>query len=248
MLAEQSPAAIAGRLKNRREPRLPYVSKDSLYRYLASVQGRQIEAARQKKKRQTRKRKRLGRLGERTFIDQRPKHINARLRIGQAEADFILSGKNGRGILLVVVDRKLRVAFLEPLYRVKIKNVHRALARIKRRYPEWQTMTTDNDLLWQRHREIEQTLNLRIFFCHPYHSWEKGTVENVNGEIRKDLPKGSDISHYPPAFFRRLEQKLNDRFLECLGYLTPTEVLERNRKQKRLRGERRKKKKTDHSN
>src|ERR1019366_7319520 len=180
-----------------------------------------------------------GILNGRVFIDQRPSHINLRMRIGDAEFDFIVSGRAGTGILLVVTDRKLRVSFLEPIYVVTILAVHKAMTTIKIRYPEWQTGTTDNDLLFARHKALEHELAIKIFFCHPYHSWEKGTVVNTNGEIRKDLPKGSDISKYSSAFFRTVEEKLNNRFMKCLDYCTPAEALTQCRAQKKLR-ERRK--------
>lgn len=240
LLAGQSPEDVAGRLKKKREKKLPFVSKDSIYRYLKSVYGRRIEAKLLKKKQRKRKRARSISLDGRIFIDKRPNIINARMRIGDAEADFIVSGKSGKGILVVVVDRKSRASFLEPIWQANINNVHRALRLIRKRFPEWRTMTTDNDLLFQKHKSLEKELNVKIFFCHPYHSWEKGTVENTNGEIRKDLPKGSDISQYSGKFFKNLEEKLNSRFMKCLSYQTPAEVLKNCRKQKRLRYLRRK--------
>ena len=248
LLAGQSPEAISGRLKAGYDKGIQYVSKESIYRYLKSVYGRRIEAKLKKRRRRSKKRGKKGILDGRTFIDKRPKHINDRMRVGHAEFDFIVSGRDGKGILLVVVDRKLRVSFLEPIYTVSIPAVHRATLKVKKRYPEWMTGTTDNDLLFARHKELEQELHIRIFFCHQYHSWEKGTVENTNGEARKDIPKGSDISKYPQVFFRRLEKKLNDRFMKCLRYLTPSEALEKSRKQKRLRENRSQRRKRYHSN
>jgi IS30 family transposase len=248
LLEGQSPEDISGRLKYKYEKGLAFVSKDSIYRYIKSPYGRRIEAKLLKKKRRVKKRKRLGTLDGRTFIDQRPKHINARMKIGHAEFDFIVSGKTGKGILLVVTDRKLRTSFLEPIYKVSIANVHLAARKIRERYSEWKTGTTDNDLLFARHKELERELNIKIYFCHPYHSWEKGTIENTNGEIRKDMPKGSDISRYSEYFFHKLERKLNDRFMKCLKYQTPTEVIEKCRKQKKLREFRREKRNVEHSN
>lgn len=243
LLTGQSPEGIAGRLKYKHEKGLPYVSKDSIYRYIKSPYGRKIEAKLEKKKKRGRKRGRKGILDGRTFIDKRPKHINARKKVGDAEFDFIVSGRSGKGILLVVVDRKLRVSFVEPIYTVSIKNVHLAAKKIKERYPEWKTGTTDNDLLFARHKELERELNIKIYFCNPYHSWEKGTVENTNGEIRKDFPKGSDVSKRTYSFFKSIEKKLNDRFMKCLKYHTPTEMIEKCRKQKKLRENRRGKRK-----
>ncbi|MEI7720345.1 MAG: IS30 family transposase, partial [bacterium] len=235
LLDGQSPEDISGRLKYKYEKGLPYVSKESIYRYIKSIYGRKIETKLLKKKRRVRKRIQKGVLDGRTFIDQRPRHINARKQIGHAEFDFIVSGKSGKGIVLVVVDRKLRTSFLEPIYKVNIPNVHMAAREIKKRYPEWKTGTTDNDLLFARHKELELELNIKIYFCNPYHSWEKGTVENTNGEIRKDVPKGSDISKYSLTFFKQIEKKLNARFMKCLKYQTPNEVTAKCRKQKKLR-------------
>jgi len=75
-------------------------------------------------------------------------------------------------------------------------------------------------------------LGVDIYFCHPYHSWEKGSVENANREIRKFIPKGSDMSQYNPEFIQNIETHLNQRFMECLKYATPEEKLFRYRKQK----------------
>ena len=95
-------------------------------------------------------------------------------------------------------------------------------------------MTTDNDVLWEHHERLEKLLGITVYFCHPYHSWEKGTIENTNGEIRKDIPKSSDISKYSKQFIKKVESKINNRFMECLKFLTPHEALERHRARKKL--------------
>lgn len=231
---DQSPAAIAGRL--RRQRRLPYVSKTSIYRYLWSAYGRRLEHYRQTRRRRRRRRgPRHTPWSNRRSIDTRPAVITRRGRVGDAEGDFIVSGKQGRGILLVVVDRRLRVSFLEPIRHPTCAAVTRACRRIKRRYPEWRTLTTDNDILFQHHAVLERSLGLCIYFCHAYAAWEKGTVENTNRCIRRDIPKGSDLSRYARRFIWALEAKLNRRFLHCLRYATPAELLLRYRHQKQRR-------------
>lgn len=222
---DQSPEAIAGHLGRYRAD-LPLTSKDSIYRFIKSPQGRRVETYRWLKRQRRRRRPGYAkRLSNRTFIDKRPDRINTRSRVGDAEADFIVSGKSGRGILLTVADRKLRVSFLEQIIRVSIRAVHEAFLRIRQRFPELKTATTDNDLLFERHKELEELLRIKMYFCHPYHSWEKGTIENVNKVIRRDIPKGSDISRYSKIFIRKLEQKLNRRPMRVLGYRTPQEAL-----------------------
>src|SRR3989344_4109119 len=225
---DQSPRAIAGRLGT--------ISKASICRYIRSPYGRNIESHRARLKH--RRRGRLSRkhgLSDRVFIAQRPVHIGARMRSGHAEGDFIVSGKSGKGVLLVVVDRKTRIVFLERIPKPSCMAVAEAMLKIKGRYPEWRSMTTDNDILFQKHKQLEVNLGIHIYFCEPYHAWEKGSVENVNGYIRRFVPKGSDISRYSKRFFSKLEAKMNRRILEVLKFKTPNEVRTKLQKQKQRR-------------
>lgn len=232
----RSPRSIAQRI-NKREKHLQNISEDSVARFLKSVHGRKLEEKRNKlkKKKCGGGRKKLKKLDGRKFIDVRPKIADQRRRVGDVEADFIVSGKTGKGILLTVADRKLRVSFIEKVFPVSIKNVHKAFKKIKKRYPEMRTITTDNDILLSRHKELAKELGVKIYFCHPYHSWEKGTIENTNGEIRKYIPKSSDISKYSSRYIRNVEKRINDRYMECIDSFTPQEVLELHRKRKKRR-------------
>ena len=230
----RSPESIAKRV-NRREKHLPAISGDSIERFLKSVYGRKIESERKTLKQKRgwhRRRAKSGRLGDRKFIDVRPQIANRRGRVGDAEGDFIESGRSGEGRLLVIVDRKLRVVFIEKVWPVSVANITRAFLRIRARYPEMRTLTTDNDILLDHHAALEKLLHVRIFFCHPYHSWAKGTVENANGEIRKYIPKGSDISKRSRHVIHSVEAKLNDRYMDCLNSRTPAEALMLHRKRK----------------
>jgi len=239
LMEGRSPASIAGRVNNH-EKTLPNISTDSIERFLKSVYGCKIEAHRRKLKSRQRHRRRskTAQLKDRKFIDVRPKIANKRGRIGDAEADFIISGKSGKGYLLTMADRKIRILFFGKILPVSIENIKRGFLRIKKRYPELRTITTDNDILFVNHKELEKLLDIKIYFCHPYHSWEKGTIENTNGEIRKYIPKGSDISKYSPRFISLIESRINDRYMECINFLTPDEALELYRKQKKRRGAR----------
>ena len=233
---DQSPESIAKRIK-KHEKHLPIVSKNSIYRYIKSIYGRRIERHRNKRKhrRWNKRRRSKEKLLDRKFINERPKIVGKRSRIGDAEADFIVSGKSGKGVILVVADRKSRAPFLEQILNPTLDNVSIAFLKIKKKFPEIKTITTDNDLLLQHHKKLEKLLNAAIYFCHPYSSWEKGTVENINGCIRKDIPKGSDISKYSKQFIKKIENKLQRKFMDCLNHLTPLEILtkSRNRKQRR---------------
>ena len=234
---DKSPESIAGRIK-KHEKHLPKVSKDSIRRYIKSVYGRRVEYHRnqQKRKRKWRKKRpKVTELKDRVFIDKRPKYIQNRKYVGDAEADFLLSGKSGKGIILSLVCRKIRVSFLEQILEVTIANVHKAFQKIKERFPELKSISIDNDVLLQKHKELEKLLKVKVYFCHPYSSWEKGSIENTNKYIRKDIPKGSDISKYSEQFIKKLEIKLNRRYMEVLNYKTPQEMLTDHRKRKKSR-------------
>lgn len=227
---DQSPELVAGYIKKYKK-NLPSISKNAIYRYIGSVYGRRIETHRILRKQKRRgKRTTVGRLPSRLFIEKRPKRINARMKIGDTEVDFIVSGKTGKGILLVVVDRRSRAPFLEKILPVSIPDVHRGFRHIKKRFPEMKTATCDNDILLAQYKRLEKELGIKIYFCHPYHSWEKGTVENTNGVIRRDIPKGANISRYSKRFIQKLEEKLQRRPMKLLGFTSPKQVLEKYRK------------------
>lgn len=230
-----TPEAIAGRIKYQ-DKHMTYVSGDSIRRYIDSPYGRKVAWYRiqEKRKRKRRgKRSKVTQLSDRTFIDKRPIHIGKRRLVGHGESDFIVSGRSGRGILLVVTDRKLRVSFIEKIIHTTILNVHGAFQKIKQSFPELRSITTDNDILLQHHKELERLLSIKIYFCHPYSSWEKGTIENTNKYIRRDILKGSDISKYSYHFIKKLEVKLNRRPMKILNYKTPQEMLDVHRQRKK---------------
>lgn len=202
--------------------------------YIKSIYGRRIEAHRAKvyKKRRGRKKSRQE-ITDKRLIDKRPRYIKDRKRIGDGEGDFIVSGKNGLGILFVCADRRSRAPFLEKVFPVSIRAVENAIGRIKKRFPELKTLTFDNDLLFIHHQRLEQKFKIKIYFCHKHAPWKKPLVENRNKVIRRYIPKGSDLSQYTRKFIQKLEQKLQRQIMKCLTYRTPQEMLDRHRKRKK---------------
>jgi IS30 family transposase len=242
LMDDQSPDAIAGRLKWV-ERTFGSASARAIRRYIKSVYGRKIEAHRAKVfKRIRRKRVPKKTLDGKRMISKRPKKINDRKGLGHMEGDFIVSGKSGKGLLLVLVCRRTRKCLMERILPVSVRNVERALIRMKKRFPEIKTITFDNDILFLEHKRLEQKLGIKIYFCHPHSPWEKPGVENLNKWIRRYVPKSSDISKYSKLFFTKLEAKANRRFMEVLGFYTPEEkylqALKRKKRSKAQKGER----------
>ena len=86
-----------------------------------------------------------------------------------------------------------------------------------------QTITVDNGKEFTLHKEITQQLKVAIYFAHPYHSWERGANENLNGLIRQYLPKGVAFEGLTEAYVMQIQQQLNNRPRKSLSYLTPKE-------------------------
>ena len=169
------------------------------------------------------------------MISQRPGKIAKRWGLGHMEGDFIVSGKSGKGMVFALRDRKIRKNLLEKILPVSVRAVDRAIGRMRKRYPEMQTITFDNDILFLEHKILEKRYGVKIYFCFPHSPWQKPSIENLNKILRRYIPKSSDISKYSRTFIKNLEAKLNRKFMDCLGSYTPNEAYERERKQKQRR-------------
>lgn len=227
-----SPREVSGRLKCR-EVILGYVGERTIEKYLKSPYGKLFTYPWKKKKyrkRGIKKQQREERIKDKKMIEKRPIQAHKRQRIGDFEGDFIVSGKTGKGALLVIVDRKARYVLIEQILEITVDNVHEAFQRMRRRLKKkgmlMHTLTLDNDILFQAHKVLEKLLKVKIYFCHPYHSWEKGSVENANKYIRRFIKKGSDISRYTREEIQEVEDYLNNRWMECLRFKSPNEVVE----------------------
>ncbi len=224
-----SPEEISGRIKYE-EKGLPYISAKGIYVFVKSVYGRSVEHF-------LRYYGKNGKLGgtakasgltDRAFIDKRPKIIEKRRRFGDWEGDFIVSGKSGKGVLLVLVERKSRYVVIKRLLTQKCDEVNLLIARILGGFMIFNSLTLDNDIVFQKHKVLSRMLGRPIYFTHPYHSWEKGTVENMNKWIRQYIKKGSDISSYSDEYVQFVQDRLNDRPRKCLKFKTPQEVFQTN--------------------
>lgn len=223
----QSPEGISGRLRNI-EKDIEYASTKAIYKFIGSPHGRQIEKclySNSIKKRTGPKDKPRVHLDGRTMIDDRPKKVDNRLEFGHFEGDFIESGRDGKGSLLVLVERKTRYPFLVYLEDKSTKNVNNIIDILLKDFPI-QSLTLDNDISFQKHEELSKLLKATIFFCHPQAPTEKGTVENRNKAIRRYLPKKCDLSKYSKKYIDEIQNKLRNKYMKCLNYKTPKEAFD----------------------
>lgn len=223
-----SPELISGRIKTI-EKHLTDISAKGIYKFVRSIYGRPLQwyLVNKGRKRKQTHRVKVTQLQNRIFVEQRPKIIDKRRRFGDWEGDFIVSGKTGQGVLLVLYERRSRYTLIRRLLVQKIELVHQVLYQLTGGFII-NSLTLDNDIVFKRHQELSRLIGAPIYFCRPYHSWQKGGVENTNRLIRRYIPKGSNVSSYSDEYIAIVQAKLNERPRKCLNYKTPHEVMKEN--------------------
>jgi len=86
-------------------------------------------------------------------------------------------------------------------------------------------MTYDNGSEFCYHEKVNEQLNMQSYFCKPYHAWEKSTVENINGLIRRFFPKGTNFDNITDEQIQYVENWINNRPMKILGFKTPNQKL-----------------------
>jgi len=220
-----SPERIAGYLARTEGQKV--VSYETLYQFVYGEIGkrdRMYEYLPRGKKRRTKRRGRksqCSRLEGRVFIESRPREANERTGIGHWETDTMLC-KRREGVN-VIADRLSRKVIITKLAGKGADATTSAVIR-RLEHEAVASITADNGPENAGHRAIAKTLKTSVFFCHPYHSWEKGTVENRNGVIRRYLPRDTDLAEWSQEELDEIAEDINTTPMKCLGYRTPNEV------------------------
>ena len=222
-----SPEIIAGRIKID-QPGLA-ASHEAIYQYIYNDRKDLLEyLVRQHKKRQKRgysRRHKKAHIPNKIGISERPVVVEKRERIGDWEADSIVSRKS-LCALNILVERTSRLTHLSKLRQKTAEETRDVIKKRLSVYPaeaRW-TITYDNGSENTEHEAINQVLGSNSYFCNPYRSWEKGTVENRVGLVRRRLPKGTDFSEVSDESIGEIESWLNNRPMKCLKYKKPLEV------------------------
>ena len=162
----------------------------------------------------------------RTDIDFRPQEANDRLIFGHFEADCIVSCKGSKSALLVLVDRKTRKTKIKKLERKAASLTSSSIVNALSVYKSSQihSITYDNGCEFSKHEQVNEKLGCNSYFCKPYHAWEKGTVENINGLIRRFFPKGTDFDTITDEDIIKMENWINNLPMKVLGFKTPNEM------------------------
>lgn len=215
-----NPDEIAGRMKY--EKKDWYVSKTSIYTWLETVRGeryKQYLYAYRKGRRLPRKRGLQGRIQHMVSIHKRPWHVFHRKQVGHWETDLVVSNRSGRGALSGHVERVSRYLVVNKVHNHNAPEKQKTLTRLTREFLV-RSITFDRGLENARHYE----LNIPTYFCDPYRSNQKGSIENSNKSLRRYFPKGTNFSKVSEEKIQKIVTKLNNKPRKILGYMTATEV------------------------
>lgn len=225
-----SPEQIAGRLK-RKVPALS-LTPEAIYDFIYARENKTLRLweflRRRHPKRQLFNGSKVKNkaIPGRIFIENRPEKINLREEAGHWETDLMEGVRSENQCLSVFTDRKTGLVQGEKLLDKKSETKAKSTVKLFDRKPKQliQTITLDNGFENYRHQKIAEELRCKTYFCHPYHAWEKGTVENTIGLIRQYIPKKTPLSTVTKSDINQIFWELNNRPRKRLGFLTPSEA------------------------
>ncbi len=237
-----SPEEISGRIKIDK-PKLS-VCPETIYQYIYG-KGKIHKLWKHLTERHNHRKKKNGRRVKRgksslripnaVSILERPKSIMKRKTEGHLETDLMEGVRREKQVVSVEVFRKTRYLQLTKIPNKKAETKKNILVKKLKVVQSLQksessivkSITGDNGVENTDHEEISSNLNADFFFCQPYHSWEKGTVENTIKRMRRFIPKGTPLSQFNDIQIQWLENKMNNTPRKCLNFLTPNEAFEK---------------------
>lgn len=228
-----SPEQIAGRLRLEQSNPIA-VSHETIYQYVYGSEGRRLglwsQLPRQRKSRRRRyARKPRGlNIPVANTIAERPKVITDRNQFGYWEGDLIAFRKEfGKANLTSLVERRSRFVVLTRNPSRHSSGVMQGIERHLHPLPQTlrQSITFDRGTEFAAFATLKYRLGMTSYFCKPSAPWQKGSVENSNGRIRRHLSLDTDINKLSEDDLAALTHRLNSTPRKCLGYRTPAEVL-----------------------
>ncbi|MDO5023150.1 MAG: IS30 family transposase [Eubacteriales bacterium] len=221
-----SPEQIVGYCKKNR---IEMVSHETIYQYLREDRtwgGTLYTHLRHRLKH--RKRPASGKhvvIKDKIGIELRPDIVERKERMGDWEIDTIV-GKENKGAILTIVERKTGFLIAEKLQRGKnAKALAKTLVRLLLPFKEdVHTITSDNGSEFTEHKYIAKMLDAQFFFANPYSSWERGLNEYTNKLIRQYIPKGESFNKYNNKDIKQIQYAINKRPRKNLNFECPKKI------------------------
>lgn len=224
---DYSPEQINGRIKKENNT---CVSAETIYQFIwqdkkdGGTLYKHLRTKGKKYKKRGNKKAGRGHIPNRIPIEQRPEVVNKKNRIGDMEMDLII-GKGHKGALLTINDRAtgiLKMGYVKGKEAKDIEN--KAIELLEDLAPFMHTITTDNGKEFSNHQQIAKQLDINFYFATPYHSWQRGANENLNGLVRQYFPKGTNFDNIDDQAVKKATDILNNRPRKRFNYKSPNEV------------------------
>ena len=203
------------------------ISAVIIYKYLYHYPGgyhycRYLLSCRQNvRKRKDKKKLKRQFIPDRVSIHDRPISIENREEFGHFEGDTLGRVKTDSEVITGLVERKSRYLLIEKIDR--LKHTIESFNNLLKPYQSViQSITLDNGVENVRHRK----LNTSVYFCDPYSSWQKGSVENSFKRLRRFIPKKSSLKFLSKKDITHYVNIMNNTPRKCLNYRTPKEVFQ----------------------
>lgn len=224
---DYSPEQMVGRSKLEGKE---MVSVESIYKYIwedkrkGGILYRSLRANGKKYRKRGHSKDSRGIITGRVDIDERPAVVDRKERIGDLEIDLVI-GKDHKGALITINDRSTGVLFMDKIENKEAGTIEaKAIELLQDWKPLLKTITSDNGKEFANHSEVADSLNIDFYFAKPYHSWERGANENLNGLVRQYFPKKSDFGLITKEKIKQVNNILNNRPRKRFGYKTPNEI------------------------
>ena len=225
-----SPEQIVGHIK-RYKLKKRIISHETIYRYIWDdmANGGDLWKCLRQSTKQRRKRYRAydsrGRLADKRHISERPESVETRKFKGHWEIDTV-HGRGSNHCIVTLLERKTGYVMIGKLRDKSTASLNKKIISLINRDPlAFKTITADNGTEFHQFKIIEAKHSVTFYFANPYHSWERGSNENVNGLIRQYLPKKESMATLTQQQCDHIANKLNSRPRKRFNFKTPEEML-----------------------
>lgn len=170
-----------------------------------------------------------------TSIDERGFEITDRTQFGHWEGDLVTGPRDGQnGALFTLIERSTRFYYAIPIKSKTSRDVYRAINKLEKLFGEhfksiFKSITFDNGSEVARFKDIEKKPGhslprTKVYFAHPYCSYERGSNENCNGLVRYTITKGTDMNTIPKQTIRKMNEAINNKPRRIHNYVSSTEL------------------------
>ena len=241
MIADEdmSPDAVLGYIRRNHLPFATMVCRNTLYSYIEKGVFARLSLVdlkeKGKKKKRGKRKVQAARPPRGTSIEKRPSQILLRRDFGHWEMDCVCGPT--RTVLLVLTERQTRKEIMMKMQDQCAKSVVQCLNVLERKYGKlfgriFKTITVDNGSEFSDYLGLERSIFGRskkrtaVYYCHPYRSCERGSNERMNREIRRKIPKGTDLAKLTENDVRKIEMWLNHYPRRILDYACSEELFQ----------------------